>query len=112
MKDFNSTEKAIGNRLLKLRTEARMSQAEVADRADISVRTYADVERGEANMRVATLLAICSVLRVSPNDVLLEPDPAVEEARYSDIISDLDRSDERIKRVACRIIDALLHSDK
>lgn len=63
---------AIGNKLYTFRKRAGMTQAEVAEAAGISDRTYADIERGSANMRTETMLKICKVLSVTPNDILIE----------------------------------------
>ena len=60
----------IGNRLLAARKRLGMTQAEVAERAGLSDRTYADIERGGVNMRIETFLRICQTLAVSPDDIL------------------------------------------
>ena len=62
----------IGNRLLAARKRLGMTQAEVAERAGLSDRTYADIERGGVNMRIETFLRICQTLSVSPDDILTE----------------------------------------
>lgn len=62
----------IGNRLLAARKRLGMTQAEVAERAGLSDRTYADIERGGVNMRIETFLRICQTLAVSPDDILTE----------------------------------------
>ena len=62
----------IGNKLFKYRKKRGLTQAEVAEKAGISDRTYADIERGSVNMRVETLLKICDVLSITPDDVLTE----------------------------------------
>lgn len=59
----------IGNRLLFERKRLGLTQSEVAERAGLSDRTYADIERGSVNMRVETALRICKALGVMPNDV-------------------------------------------
>ena len=64
--------RAIGARLLQARARMGITQAEAAERAGISDRTYADIERGTVNMRVETLLRICEVMKLSPNDLLTE----------------------------------------
>lgn len=62
----------IGSKLLKKRKEKAMTQAQVAEKAGLSDRTYADIERGTVNMRTETLLHICAALNITPNDVLTE----------------------------------------
>ena len=50
--------RTIGNRLLAMRKKRGLTQAEVAELAGLSDRTYADIERGTVNMRLETLLHI------------------------------------------------------
>lgn len=63
---------AIGNKLLSVRKRAGLTQAEVAEAAGLSDRTYADIERGTVNMRIETILRICSALHITPDEVLTE----------------------------------------
>ena len=62
----------IGGKLLLLRKRRGLTQAEVAEAAGLSDRAYADIERGTVNMRVETLLRICAVLRVTPDELLTD----------------------------------------
>jgi transcriptional regulator with XRE-family HTH domain len=63
---------SIGNKLFVIRKKKGLTQAEVAEKADLSDRAYADIERGSVTMRIDTLLKICSALHVTPNDILVE----------------------------------------
>lgn len=60
----------IGNKLLAIRKKAGLTQAEVAEAAGLSDRTYADIERGSANMRAETILRICDALHITPDEIL------------------------------------------
>ena len=60
----------IGNKLFTIRKRAGMTQAEVAEAAGLSDRTYADIERGTVNMRIETVLRICTVLHITPDEIL------------------------------------------
>lgn len=62
----------IGNKLYAFRKRAGMTQAEIAEAAGLSDRTYADIERGTVNMRIETVLRICNVLHITPDEVLTE----------------------------------------
>ena len=44
----------IGNKLLQFRKKSGLTQAEVAEAAGLSDRTYADIERGTVNMKIET----------------------------------------------------------
>lgn len=64
--------KTIGNRLREIRKDRKLSQSTVAAAANISERAYADIERGETNMRVETMLQICQALHITPDAVFAE----------------------------------------
>ena len=63
---------AIGNNLYLMRKRLGMTQAEVAEASGLSERTYADIERGSANMRIISFLRICQTLGVTPDRILTE----------------------------------------
>ena len=62
----------IGNKLLQFRKKSGLTQAEVAEAAGLSDRTYADIERGTVNMKIETVLRICGALKITPNEILTE----------------------------------------
>ncbi len=62
--------RVIGNNLLAIRKKAGMTQSEVAEAAELSDRTYADIERGSVNMRIETILKICKALHITPDEIL------------------------------------------
>ena len=72
--------KEIGNKLYSVRKNTGKTQAEVAELAGISDRTYADIERGTVNMRVETLMRICNVLNITPDGILTENGEATTES--------------------------------
>ena len=63
---------SIGENLYKVRKAKGLTQAEVAEMAELSDRTYADIERGSVTMRVDSLLKICTALRITPDEVLVK----------------------------------------
>lgn len=63
---------AVGNKLLSARKSLGLTQAEAAERAGLSDRTYADIERGTVNMRMETFLRICKALGVTPDQILTD----------------------------------------
>lgn len=64
--------RAVGNKLLAIRKSMGLTQAELAERAGLADRTYADIERGTVNMRIETVLRICEALCITPNEILTE----------------------------------------
>lgn len=67
----------IGNKLHDYRKKMGMTQAEVAEAANLADRTYADIERGNVNMRLETVLRICQVLHITPDEILTENAPSM-----------------------------------
>lgn len=63
---MNSPEakKKLGEKLKKARIKAKLTQAEVADKAGLSVNYYAVVERGEENISSENILKLETVLKI------------------------------------------------
>lgn len=64
-------QKEFGRNIKNIRKELKMTQADLAEQANISVIHVSHIETGTVNMSMETLLAICRALNVTPNDVLL-----------------------------------------
>ncbi|MBR3060781.1 MAG: helix-turn-helix transcriptional regulator [Oscillospiraceae bacterium] len=96
----------IGNKLFALRKRAGLTQQELAEAANLSDRTYADIERGETNMRVSTLLKLCEALHITPDTILTdhadEATPSLDE-----IIERLQRCSMADLNTALRLLNAL-----
>ena len=103
--------RTIGNKLLVYRKKAGMTQNEVADAAGLSDRTYADIERGTVNMRVETLLRICKVLRITPDDVLTDENVSIE-AQKNELWEQLNTCSPQDLRYALQILSIYLQSKK
>ena len=99
----------IGNRLLTARKRLGMTQAEVAERAGLSDRTYADIERGGVNMRIETFLRICQTLAVSPDDILTEEHSSVA-LRQEELLRRLAHCSPAQQETALRLLEVYLHS--
>ena len=67
----------IGNKLFMLRKRAGYTQEQFAEIAGLSNRAYADIERGTVNMRLETILRICSALQITPDEILTEKESAI-----------------------------------
>lgn len=59
-----------GKRLRTARLAKGLTQQELAEKADLSVNHYAQIERGEKNPSVTTISSIVQVLGLTPNDIL------------------------------------------
>lgn len=103
--DFNT----IGNKLLVIRKRLGMTQAEVAEAAGLSDRTYADIERGSVNMRIETILRICDVLHITPDEILTEDDAPVS-ANQKEVWERLEACNSKDKETALQLLMVYLKS--
>ena len=100
----------IGNKLYNVRKSKGLTQAEVAERAELSDRTYADIERGSTNMRIETLLKICEGLNITPNDILVvDNDSEITEQDIAETIKDCSNNE---KETALKLLSVYVDSLK
>lgn len=64
------TLQTIGRKLRETREKQRLTQVEVAEKADISTNHYAQIERGEANASLETLESILKALNTKSSKIL------------------------------------------
>jgi len=60
----------IGNNLKKQRAKTKITQAEIAKRADISVNYYARMERDEVNPSLEVFKRVVKALNAKSSDIL------------------------------------------
>lgn len=60
----------LGDKLRKAREKAGLTQADVADQAEINVSYYAQIERGEVNVSFDKLQSIIKVLKIKSLDIV------------------------------------------
>lgn len=94
---------AIGNRLYTIRKQQGKTQADVAEEAGLSDRTYAEIERGTVNMRIETVLRICKALHITPDVILTsETTDMAEEER--ELLARLENCSPKEKETALRLL--------
>ena len=99
----------IGNKLFAFRKRMGMTQAEVAETAGLSDRTYADIERGTVNMRIETILHICDALHITPDEILTEKE-SDQISRQDELWARLNSCSPKDKETALRILSVYLQS--
>lgn len=67
----NYDKKAVGERIRTRRKALDISQEDFAERIGRVPKFCADIERGQTGMSIETMLSICSLLKMSPNQLLL-----------------------------------------
>lgn len=99
----------IGNKLLIIRKRMGLTQAEVAEAAGLSDRTYADIERGTVNMRTETILRICNVLHITPDEILTEENTSLS-IQQEELWQRLNNCSPKEKETALQLLSVFLKS--
>lgn len=102
----------IGKRLRETRKLQGISQAELAERADLSVVYISNIEAGKKNISADVLIKLCSALRI-PSDFLLRVDLArSEQLSYSINAIFANCSEEEIESVLLLLKDIKIIIEK
>ena len=101
--------RAIGNRLLSVRKRLGLTQSEVAEAAGLSDRTYADIERGSVNMRIESILKICNVLHITPDEILTQEADSIS-VKENELIEKLNACNPKDKETALQLLAVFLNS--
>lgn len=98
----------IGEALYTIRKGKGLTQAQTAEKAELSDRTYADIERGSVNMRIETLLKICAALNITPNEILTKDDAS--DFQSADILNILNDRTAKEQKTALQLLSVYLKS--
>lgn len=60
----------LGRRIRRYRIEKHLTQEQLAEMADVSASFLGHIERGTRVASLETLMKLCAVLQVTPNDLL------------------------------------------
>lgn len=99
--------KVIGENLRNIRERKGLKRPYIAEKANISERTYADIERGSTKMRIDTLLNICKALDVTPNEFLINEEQTVSN---EEIVNRLNSCTDKQKYAAIKLLNSYLES--
>lgn len=107
--------KKVGIRIREIRQQKGMSQAELAEKAYISLPHVSDIELGKTVMKLDTFMRITEALKVSA-DILLRPDiPEVNniyQNEFADVLKDCTPNEiDSIIRIVRELISTM-HSSK
>ena len=89
----------IGKRIAKRRNVLDMTQAELAEKADLSATYTGNVERG-AKCSIETLMKLCCALDITPDYLLLGVDKEYRNDSLDDVKDALFRCDPKKRRLA------------
>ena len=79
----------MGKRIARRRKELGMTQDEVAEKAGLTPQTVSSAERGTKALRPENIVRLCQALKVTPNDLLIEADYALQLNTTSSVLSEL-----------------------
>ena len=100
---------AIGERLYRIRKRYGLTQLEVATKAGVSEKTYAQFERGTLNVRLETILQICTALHITPDEIIAA-NPSHATTREAEILARLHACNPRDQETALRLLETYLQS--
>jgi Helix-turn-helix. len=104
--------KAVGERIRARRKALGLSQENFAERIGRVPKFCADIERGQAGMSIQTMLTICSLLKISPNDLLLGNADSAKSDELSLITSALKQCTAQQRKDAFDLLKLFLISTK
>lgn len=90
MDDIKIDLKQIGQRIRAARIAKKMSQEELAFRANTGMSNISDIELGKSNFQIKTFVGIIEALQVSADSILRADVPVVNnmgKSEFSDILS-------------------------
>ena len=109
MSDHMYDKAAVGSRIREKRLAMHLTQEKVAEKLELSIRTVTDIERGIVGMSIETLLSLCDVLKVTPNDLLL-PSNHSEDSELDWLVNALSNASDHVRTSAIDILRSYLRS--
>ena len=111
MDDMLKINQEIGERLKNARIASKMSQQELANKANVSLPHISDIEHGKKSMKLITFIKIIEALQVSADSILRADVPAVNrlyQNEFSQIVEDCSPAEiESLKRIVLQVKDTM-----
>lgn len=73
--------KRLGNCIYKKRKEFKLTQAELAERSDVTEQTIRKIEHGEGNPQLDVLCSLITALCLNPTEIFYPQQEEVDPAR-------------------------------
>jgi transcriptional regulator with XRE-family HTH domain len=100
---------ALGERIRERRTELRLSQEALAEKAEISANTVSRIEGGQMSMSIGTFIKLTRALDADAGS-LLGLLPGQGEKQYQDICYRISHLRECDRKTVLRTVEALVES--
>ncbi len=91
MKDKIIDLNSMGTNIKKYRKQKNLTQEKLALLTDLSVQYIGNIERGNTTASIETIMKICYILEISPNQVLLSATETTSNALINQVLSMLSR---------------------
>jgi len=95
---------ALGQRIRHLRLQQQMTQAQLAEKLDISTSYLGHIERGVRCISLETLIKLCFALQTSPNSLLLSELRGMDESLLTEIPIENKRKIRDLLSFACSLV--------
>lgn len=99
---------AVGKRIAAIRKKQHMTQEQLAEKTELSIVYISHIENSHSIPSLETLMKLCEVLNVTPDELLLGTRQDMENYLLSDIQQKILRCSPRQRRLVDRFIDLLL----
>ncbi|MEA5014610.1 MAG: helix-turn-helix transcriptional regulator [Candidatus Limiplasma sp.] len=110
MSEFLLYDKAtVGKKIQDKRLALGFTQDMLAERLGKSLRFVAEIERGAVGVSIGTLLALCGVLKTTPNDLLL-PQAKEPDSQLEWLIQSLTHCPDSVRLTAIELVRTYLRS--
>ena len=100
---------AVGKKIQEKRLALGFTQDKLAERLGKSLRFIAEIERGAVGISMETLLALCGILKATPNDLLL-PQAKEPDSQLEWLIQSLTHCPDSVRSTAIELVRTYLRS--
>lgn len=84
--------KLLGSNVKKFRIEKKLTQEKLAALTGLSTQYIGNIERGNTTTSIDTLIKICNILDITPNDLLISTYSTAPNALINTIIDSLNNT--------------------
>lgn len=100
----------IGKRIREARNKRKLTQEQLAEKADITIVYLSEIERGVKLPSLTVFVAIAESLRVSTDSLLRDELDTGKESVYDDITKKMERLTPKQRVTASEILDAYIRN--
>lgn len=100
----------VGQRIRKQRNALDISREQMAEHIGRVPRFCGDIERGKVGMSIETMLGICNLLKLSPNDLLLDQEANTPGDETALILAALHNCTEKQRQDALALLRLFLNA--